>query len=276
MAQMTAVPRLSAWRLTGDAYDIWFASLGQWLKAAALPLALTLLLDFALRHSQLQAGGPGPFVGGLRPVLWTIVEAIIYTLLGVAWHRWAILSERPRLLPPITGQHLRFLAWALALTFLTQFAWGSVFQIFLALSELSRGMIVLGAIGGVVVSLYFLSRVSLLYPAAALGDRLGLLGAWEMTRKQGWALFWAFVLVCIPMVLGFLLFGAVLGGAILGAFAGGVPIGHGLPGSLTWFFGAAFSAVFSLALLTLPVGVASSAYRRLNGAARRPAPRQAI
>lgn len=276
MAQKATATRLSAWRLAGDGYDLWFGSFGLWLRAAALPFVLLILIDYAMLRSLAearQAGGPEPLAHDLRVALGIVVDAIIYTLLGVSWHRWALLSERPRLLPAIGSEHLRFMAWALALMFLSQFAAGTVMSLVLAIASQSFNAILAGALAAFIVSLYFIARMSVIYPAAALGQRLGLLGAWQMTRKQGWALFWAYILVCIPLIAIFLLLGAFFGAAILGAFVVGMPPGElsrGWGGELAWLLPTAFAAFFSLGFLTLPVGVASSAYRRLSSAAARP------
>ncbi len=273
MASRATTSRLSTWRLAGDAYDLWFSGFGMWMRAAGLPIALLILIDFASWQSLIgarQDGGPQPLAADLRFALKTIVDAIIFTLLGVSWHRWALLGERPSLLPPIGREHLRFLIWTLVLLFLSQFASGTILGLVLALTTRSLDMVLLGSLVAFVASLYFVARMSVIYPAAAIGQKLGLLAAWQMTRGQGWALFWALILVCIPLVAAFLLLGAFFGAALLGSIAAGVPGGGGLASGLAWLIPVALTAFFSLAFLSLPVGVASSAFKTLRSGVARP------
>ncbi len=275
MAQKATTTRLSAWRLAGDAYGLWFSNLGVWFVAAALPFALTVLIGFAFAQAPLMVGDGEDqrvFITDFTLVLNFLVDVIIYTLFGVAWHRWALLSERPRLIPNVGGEHLRFLVWALILMLLSQFVLRTVFGLFsgaasgliTALFAFSFSPQVLGFLAAVLACGYFLARVSVIYPAAALGDRLGLLGAWKMTRGNAWALFWAFVLVMVPLLFAFFLIGAIFSAAVVGLFSAMSSMDRAVTSNLAWFLMAAFSALASLAFLTLPIGVASKGYAELR------------
>jgi hypothetical protein len=179
---------------------------------------------------------------------------IAYALFAVSWHRFNLLGpeERPRLLPPILGRHMRFFGMALGLSLLIGLAVAGplVIMIFARIDS------ILAVIGVAVLAVALFVRWQLIFPAIALDRRLSLGQSWIVTRGFGLKLFWGLVLAALPWLLvsalldhltqvpqaQFLMTGEVNLVAFLALLAGGL-LGYGAVGAI--------------------VGTVSGAYRHL-------------
>ncbi len=265
MVQRSSARVLSARRLAGEAYSHWFANLPAWAVASALPFLLLLVIDYAAlqtlaEQSTQSRPQEAPFAGGLRGILKSLVDAIIYTFFAVAWHRQILLAEAPRVIPAVGTNHVRFLLWFLAVFLMTLFVLFTVTGLF----RMVGGVSVVSALGGLLgglLSVYFSCRVCVIFPDVATGGRLGLVRAWEMTRGEVWPLCWAFVLVMIPIVAAAIALMAILGVSLM---AGATPQSaeEVMSGPAYWIF-SIVSVLLFLASITVSVGVASNAYRAL-------------
>lgn len=130
-----------------------------------------------------------------------------------------------------------------------------LFPTMLAIQILCGIAIGLGFILLLVPGLYLLGRLALVTPAVA--DRSlynpfeAIRTSWELTRGNGWAIFFFLFLVALVIVIA-----ALIIGGIVSVIAGSEP---GLGRMLGGFIEAAFSAVGSLA----SIAVSAAAYRQL-------------
>lgn len=130
-----------------------------------------------------------------------------------------------------------------------------LFPTMLAIQILCGILIGLGFILLLVPGLYLLGRLALVAPAVA--DRSlynpfeAIRTSWELTRGNGWAIFFFLFLVALVIVIA-----ALIIGGIASVIAGSEP---GFGRMLGGFIEAAFSAVGSLA----SIAVSAAAYRQL-------------
>ncbi len=275
MSQQTPVPRLRPAQLAGVAFSAWFGGLADWLKAVALPLALLYLVYYGIWHyltsqspEELRQSDEG---GNFRQTALLIVNMIVLTLFAVAWHRRILLGETPRFLPLVSGQHVRYLLWLLILGVLL-FLFSAALTAFVAGTMLSGG----GGLQAGVVSvlgfasiLYLLGRISPLFAGLAVDERIGLAAAWRLTRGQGMALFFGYLLILLPV---FFLSAVLLSFVFSDIQAqqqldpGSVITGDELMELLigAYWLSQTVQTVIGFVLSTLAVGVASAAYRELR------------
>ncbi|OSP54620.1 hypothetical protein [Pseudoruegeria sp. SK021] len=125
-------------------------------------------------------------------ILAGIVQSAIGLWVLVAWHRYVLLEERPgrfsatvpmdRVLGYL-GQLILIVLASVAATAVVGLAVLLVLTLF-GDSAFGLALSFLLAVGCVVLVYPFVLRLSVALPAAAIGQRLGLRGAWEATRGQ--------------------------------------------------------------------------------------------
>ncbi len=261
-------------QLAGAAFAAWFRNPVDWMKALALPLAILFLVYYGIwqalvsvpweEMSKVDDGS------SLRDTATMVVQMIVLTLFAVSWHRLIILEEKPRLLPAVGGHHVRYLLWLLifglvfflAATMVTALAAGS-----LASGSMSLQAGIMGVVGFCLL-LYLLARFSPFFAALAVGERVGPASAWRMTRGQGMALFFAFLMVLLPVFF--------LAAFLAGVVASDIQTNQVQPGQVltyeefreillgAYWITSVISAAISFAAGTLVVGVASAAYKALR------------
>lgn len=274
MSQQAPVHRLRASQLAGSAFATWFGSFADWLRAIAFPLAILFLVYFVLwqflQSQSLEEISQQSMAGSFRDTATVTVNTIFFTLLGVTWHRYALLGERPRLLPTLGMPHLRYILWLLIIGLL-------LFLTFAVIAALVAGSLARGgmplpagvlAVVGFSGLLYLFGRVSPMFPAFAVGDRLSLLGAWRLTRGHGLAIFFGYLLVLVPLFfLAALLVTFVMRGILSEQLEPGqVMSAAELQAALLDGYWSTQSVYAAIALVgaTLGVGVASAIYQGLK------------
>ncbi len=188
----------------------------------------------------------------LRLVAMLLVNIIAITLFAVSWHRLSLLGERPRLLPRIGSEHMRFALLSLALIFVTTLL--ALSGATLAASAAAGFVILIALILVVVIYL----KLSMMFPAAALDVPCSVAQSWSMTKGSTLTLFWAIVLGSIPMLLILMIVGMVIS-QVIGALFSGTALGE-------WLF-LIVQAIFSYLPWAIVIGIVSLAYRKLAGQA---------
>lgn len=188
-----------------------------------------------------------------RLVAMLLVNVIAITLFAVSWHRLSLLGEKPRLLPRIGSEHMRFAFLSLALIFATTLI--ALSGVTLAASA-TAGLVVLFAMILVVV-IYL--KLSMMFPAAALDQPCTVAQSWRMTKGSAFTLFWALVLGIIPMFFALMLLGMIIASVIAGLLAGSA-LGD-------WIY-LLIQAALSYLPWAVTIGIVSLAYRRLVGTNR--------
>lgn len=223
--EIAAHPRrnVPVWQTMKAAYRDTFGKLGALLPAAALPFALSFLVEVIPLEQQSIS------TGFLRALLNTLAVAIF----ELVWLRYLLLGREasPRLVPPVDRRTSRFVGYALLLTLFTLPA--MVLQA--VLTETSREVphllagvtVILYVVGG-----YLVVRFGLVFPWIALDlpERLG--ASWRVTRANGLRILIATVLVGLPLLLPLFAFGAVLG--IVAPDLGAALMEETIEGAMWW------------------------------------------
>ncbi len=254
---------VAAWRAV-------FGRLGMVLELGWLPLLLmlaTLLLPaLALRYlvpaALVTADGPGLAAGEM--ILDAAVALLALNAFAVRWHRLT-LTGSGRTMPPrlFAGAWLRFILYSLAF-----YAAGIGF----AAVVWSSGIVAPDATGALAASanaaaaaaaaalVLAMARVSLLFPAAALGVPLDFGAAWRAMRGNTWRLLLASVAAALPIMLAVnLLLSQLLAAAHLGpadALTSDPPLGFVLLAGV-------MEAVLRLVVMALGASILSDFYRRI-------------
>jgi len=204
---------LKAIELVGGSYRLLLDNWRSWLVALALPLAIDILTRGAFARlygpqitdlRSLEQAIDGAFLFRLLALM--VVTILAITLFSVSWHRLALLGRSPRLLPPIGANHVRFASASLTLVVLAVLI-GQLVVVVALMGGSARLFVLLLAILTVILFL----RWSMVFPAAALGERLSFAQSWRMTKGSTLTLFWALLLSMAPILFLGLVAGAVLG-----------------------------------------------------------------
>lgn len=249
--------------VTVGAYRVVFGRLGNVLELGWLPLLILLGVSIVPAVLPADFGGENVALRALPDFLNLVTGALCLNAFGVRWYQVQLFggaSQRPWLKP-----WSRFLLY----TFALYAALGVVLEaIWLAgsiVGDRSVGFeIAVVALDLAVVAalLLAMARLSLLYPAAAASQPVGISGAWRATRGNGWRIVLCWLFATAPLLLGVqITMGAVFAGFGIGGTTAapmGLFILRGLIGTVADFLIAALGAV-----------VLSDVYRRLMPAAGR-------
>lgn len=169
-------------------------------------VALVLLAPFvvSLAAGDLSGGEPVaaefPFEAATEGVVF--LAAMI--CLSISWHRFIILKEAPgRLLPPSTEIAWRYTWRSLALMvpdliaasiiIATDFAWTS------GESVSAESDMMINVASALLTAAT--ARIQLALSACAVGDRMGFIASWRLTRGSTWPLFWGMLICQLPIQL---------------------------------------------------------------------------
>jgi len=208
-----------------------FGSFWTFVKAALLPIALSIalaLVSLALMASALGSiaaptSDPVDTVQSVLNLLLQILGLLPLAILGIACHRLMLLGRQAGAIPrPLLG-------WRM----LVYLGYMMLFGVIAALPAMAVGFAMVGdavvavvnesdevqmqnpaMVGGAVlllflfylVYLYFLTRLSLVFPAVAVDRKLGLLGSWRLTRGgSGFKLYALLVVITLLCMVGTLI-----------------------------------------------------------------------
>ena len=163
---------------------------GNLRQAAQLTLALFVLplAGFVMLTGGTAAGMAESFGGGtiLGMLLLIALAITAYAWAAVGWHRYVLLEEMGNgLIPPWRGDRiLSYLGRAFAVGFvviLAVIAASLLVGLLAAVTQSFAVALVLG-IGLVFLASWVATRIGLVLPAAALGERMTLRESWAITR----------------------------------------------------------------------------------------------
>lgn len=219
--QETAIslPRLGIAATVSSAYRVVFGQLWPLCKAAALPFVLSLVIGgvgavIAETHFTLDIGIQ---LLGLLPLV----------IFGIAWSRIVLIGPQSGAIPrPLFGRRtwvyfgyslvhvlliiLPMIALVLAATG-TAFLQSRIDPAFDLENSAAKVVLLVPVTFAVyLILLYFLTRLALVFPAAALDQKLGLGGSWRMTHGSGLKLYIAMILIIIPVTVAVMVGGSLL------------------------------------------------------------------
>jgi len=198
-----------------------FGRFGSFLKAALLPVALSVLL--ALAGIVLLAVGPSGPSRTVLDLLLQLLGLVPLVILGIACHRLVLLGRRAGAIPrPLLGRRT-----------LVYLGYTVLFGIIIALPLMAFGTMMLGdrivVLGSdpddaalatpalmhnavlllfvfYLVYLYFMTRLSLVFPAVAIDQKLGPRGSWRLTRgASGFKLYALLIVITLLCLAGTLI-----------------------------------------------------------------------
>jgi hypothetical protein len=195
--------KIAFWRTVGAAYGYLFTELmrflvlaGGWFVAVAITVIVMILLMIA-----------SP-IAGLALGMIIFLAVMIGAVFGfsVAWHRAILLDEPPRFLPRFGRREWRFLGYSLVITlaYLGVTTVGGVLLAAVAagVAQASRPLAVIVGIAlfcGIIVADFYVIRLMLALPAAAVDEPSDLLGnAWRRGKGNGIRLGFGSFLCMLP------------------------------------------------------------------------------
>jgi hypothetical protein len=215
-ARLAAPAKLPFWRTLAEAYALWAKHLPEivgfswlWLLVMAPVFAVLTYWQAPIFVAMMDAANaglrdPDPAMTTLLQAATMLVMLPILSSLAVAWHRRLLRDERVR-----TRAYLRFDAAVAGYAFLLLVTGLLAAGPQLALQAIETPLSGMGETGyrilqtvGIVASvagLYVAGRLFLVLPARAVGHDLGFAAAWRASRRNGWRLFFGYLLTVLPV-----------------------------------------------------------------------------
>ncbi len=252
-----------------DAYTFVWENRRDFLLLAFLPIVIGAIADTVLRGFLVpDADVPAePGAADLtQPRLGALVSAfvtlVLYVMFAVAWHRRFLAEEQTTVGAALRWgpRHMRFLTRFFALVlFMVAVGFGVGGSLTIG-GEAGPGPLrLLLLIGALVGTLLVYSRLLLIFPAAALDEKVSPLDSWRLTRGNSWRMVGISFLPIVPIWIASI-FVAV---PVLSGIAG-----LGLQGSLTATLVASLiEQAFVFAGVAVTVSALSIAYRDFKAAA---------
>ena len=177
------------------------------IRAAGFWLALILLIDgvgafLGFRNVEMgaeNAAGAGYVFGAILSAVSTIVAIIGIAAIMVVWHR-RILSNEPMAGPlaPVRRESIRYILMEIVVALIAATVTGTGVLISTLLGPLAPIGFMVSVIAGILISV----RLTLILPAAAIGDTtMTLKKSWEQTKIHWFRLFAGSILAAIPIVV---------------------------------------------------------------------------
>lgn len=182
------------WRRNVKGYQIFlhsvkqvFGNFGAAVRISGVLFLVQAIATFGLDRYAMaaqQQGAPSIDMGGsLLAVLLTLVMLTTSLWIAVAWHRYILRVEQPvSILPAFHGRRLlAYFGYSLLIgiaLFVPLLVLGFVAAM---IGQAGMGAAILGSLVVVVPAILLTLRFCAALPAAALGEPLGLRGAWEAT-----------------------------------------------------------------------------------------------
>jgi len=249
-----------------------FGQPGRFLKLALVPLILALALTFAKIPASLSLPG--------SDLAFLLLDLIPYTLLAIGMGRMILLKEEAQFLPQPVFARRTWIYLGYSLLMLVATILSIVVLVVLGLlaagyndNSTSEGfdftsLLIAALIGIGLVLVYAMARLSLVFPAVTVDERLGLRGSWRLARGSGLKLF-GLLLVLLILMVAFAAIGSLILGSDLSVNLGSVP--EIMPGATLGETLAANAAplvwgsVVSLISSAVIIAAFTSAYAQLSG-----------
>jgi hypothetical protein len=212
------------------AFKAVFGHPGMFLKAAAVPFLLSLVLEAAYAFSPAIAGPISDLLAfdvqewGVLDLSFGALALLPFAIFGIALTRLLLIGPRAGAIPSplLGGRTWRYFGYSLLLTFtfvFTAVAGGFGLSLLAGLTPAAGagptgGWIFGAAVVGLLLLFYLLIRLSLVYPAVSMDDRLGLRGSWRVTRGNSIKLLGVLILLFLALVLIMLMGSAITGGKV--------------------------------------------------------------
>ncbi len=188
-----AQPKLPVWATIAGAYRFVFQNLSGVAKVATVPYLLFLVLYWAaVLPIDLVEGSP---IVKFLPILFIL---LIFPFL-TKWHRVTLRGptvEKPRIGLEVGRREVTFLSYLLVLFIIAMLIVVGPAFAFMLVAGIQY--VFIPVILLFPTYLYLASRVSLVFPATALGRKSSLAMAWRQSAGNGWRLFWVYALAEIP------------------------------------------------------------------------------
>lgn len=178
------------------------------LGVCAVMICTSLLLDPHVTDSTGQLKTvPTP----CKALLWfgtLALQTALYGVLTIKTHRFVLIGEGTQPLLPLNGKPLgRYVLVWLGVT-ASMLVTGVV--LFLTMRSV-RSLAIVIYVPVIVVFVFVLTRLSLIYPAIALGSRVKLRAAWNDSRGHMWSIFGVTIVTYLPLVILLVIFDIVIG-----------------------------------------------------------------
>jgi hypothetical protein len=189
--------KLPVWRTIARAWAIVFRRLNIFIALAAIPMALTWVIQFV--GADIVASWQLP--DRVRIVIEEPFRWVFWTVFSVAWHRYALLGHRDsrRMFQFQLGpREFKFMAYGAVLAIPLLLARVPLLYFGDQAADLPVPyliLVLLLVVAGITVGI----RFSFIFPSVSVERRTGLKQAWGETSGSGWRIFWASFLASIPL-----------------------------------------------------------------------------
>jgi hypothetical protein len=170
---------------------------------AVCAAVLAVAAFFSMRHMPMDPAEAGPAMHmasrALTSVAMLVVQLVLYAVLSIKVHRFVLLEERAQPVIPLNGKPLlRYVAVAVGMGL-------AIILAALLLTLVLRPQHVGGALFLLIVLylawIYAMVRLSLVFPAIALGGPIALRGAWHDTRRHFWSMSGVTGVAALPLIV---------------------------------------------------------------------------
>jgi hypothetical protein len=189
--------KLPVWRTIARAWAIVFRRLNIFIALAAIPMALTWLIQVI--GADLVTTWQLP--DRARIVIEEPFRWIFWTVFSVAWHRYALLGQRDSKAIfqfRLGAREIRFMLYAAVLAIPLLGARVPLLYFGDKAADLPLPyliLVIVMVIAGITIGI----RFSFVFPSVSVERKTGLKQSWGETRGSGWRIFWASFLASIPL-----------------------------------------------------------------------------
>ena len=189
--------KLPVWRTIARSWAIVFRRLNIFIALAAIPMALTWVVQFI--GADLVETWQLP--DRVRIVIEEPFRWVFWTVFSVAWHRYALLGHRDSRAVfqfQLGPREFKFMAYGAVLAIPLLLARVSLLYFGDQAGDLPVPYLILVlvlVIAGITIGI----RFSFIFPSVSVERRTGLKQAWGETSGSGWRIFWASFLASIPL-----------------------------------------------------------------------------
>ncbi len=273
---MAASNELIPFRIVWNAFGYVWAERNEFLKMGTLPIVVLSILSTVLwilyppqplseisetmtQQEVTELMLDQAFSGG---AIWELIAStVLYVMFAVAWHRFFLIKEEETTVAKALSWDSNksyFLFAFIAVSVIAGIATFPVYLVMQFVATATPGTIGAGLMFGSIMAVifYVMGRLSAIFPACAVGLRIGLRGAWRLTAGSGWRM--AMILM-FPYIPTFIL--SIIVGSVLGTVLQSIGLGDAATGKIILALGGQAVTYFGLAA---GVSALSKAYIELT------------